>query len=60
MWSAGWQVLGSRSASGGTVHISGKAGATVSLTYYGSYIEILAPTGHGAGNLAVTLDGVTH
>jgi hypothetical protein len=59
VWSAGWNVLSSRSASGGTVHISGKAGATVSLVYYGSYLEILGPTGKGAGTLVVTLDGVT-
>ena len=32
-WSAGWTLIHSASASGGTVHASGTAGASVSLVY---------------------------
>ena len=58
-WSAGWTLVHSASASGGTVHASGTAGASVSLVYYGSYLQILGPIGHGAGIARVTLDGRT-
>ena len=58
-WSAGWTLVHSASASGGSVHASGTAGASVSLVYYGSYLQILGPIGHGAGIARVTLDGRT-
>ena len=58
-WSSGWKVQSTRSASGGTVHLSTRTGASVTLVYYGSYVEILGPTGRGAGTLQVTLDGTT-
>ena len=59
VWSSGWSVHRTPSASGGTVHISGKTGATATIVYYGSYLEILGSTGHGAGTVQVTLDGTT-
>jgi hypothetical protein len=59
VWSSGWKVQSSRSASGGSVHVSSSAGASATLVYYGSYVRILAPTGHGAGSFRVTLDGTT-
>jgi parallel beta-helix repeat protein len=58
-WSAGWKVVSVRSASGGSVHVSGTAGASVSLVYYGSYLQVLALTGRGDGLIRVTLDGTT-
>ena len=59
VWSSGWKVQSNGSASGGSVHVSGKAGASATLVYYGSYLKILAPTGRGAGAFRVTLDGAT-
>ena len=59
VWSSGWKVQSNGSASGDSVHVSGKAGASATLVYYGSYLKILAPTGRGAGAFRVTLDGAT-
>ena len=59
VWSAGWKVESSRTALGGTIHYSSTAGASASLIYYGSYMKIIGPTGHGAGDLRVTVDGQT-
>lgn len=55
-WSAGWTVVGTASASGGSEHASSLAGASVSLVYYGSYLQIVAPTGPGRGVFTVTID----
>jgi hypothetical protein len=56
-WSAGWSLNPMGSASGGTVHTSGTAGATVSYTYTGSYLRVLSPIGPGSGSMTVKLDG---
>ena len=56
-WSAGWTTVRSATASGGTVHRSGTAGASVSFTYTGSYLRVIAPTGLGAGDITIKLDG---
>ncbi len=57
VWSSGWMVRSSRSASGGSVHYSGKAGASATVVYYGAYLKLLAPTGQGAGVFRATVDG---
>jgi hypothetical protein len=56
-WSAGWRVARARSASGGTLHATGRAGATMTLVFYGTRIQLLSPTGRGEGTMRVTLDG---
>ncbi|MGH7486672.1 MAG: hypothetical protein ACREMY_13895, partial [bacterium] len=58
-WSSGWKVERMPSASGGTVHVSGRAGANASIVFYGTYVQILGPTGRGSGSVRVTLDGKT-
>ena len=58
-WSAGWRLEKVRSASGGSLHASGRAGATVSVVFYGSSVQVLAATGRAEGSMRVTLDG-TH
>ena len=58
-WSAGWTVTKTSLASGGTLHTSAVAGASVSLSYTGSYLRIVAPTGRGRGSITVKLDGQT-
>lgn len=58
-WSSGWSTVSVHSASGGTVHVGSSANASAWIVYYGSYVQLLAPTGRGAGIMRVTLDGVT-
>jgi parallel beta-helix repeat protein len=58
-WSGPWSTVKVASASGGSVTQSTSAGATVSLSYTGSYLRIIGPTGRGRGVFTVKLDGVT-
>jgi hypothetical protein len=58
-WSAGWRTVQTASASGGTEHATGRAGASVSLTYVGTKVQIVGPTRRVGGSIQVTLDGTT-
>ena len=58
-YSAGWRLAKARSASGGTLHASGRAGATMTLVFYGTSIQLMSPTGRAEGAMRVTLDGKT-
>jgi parallel beta-helix repeat protein len=58
-WTGPWSTVKLASASGGTVTQTTSAGATVSLSYTGSYLRIIGPMGRGRGVFTVKLDGVT-
>ncbi len=58
-WSAGWTVVHTGTASGGIEHASSRAGASVTVTYTGPYLRLVAPTGPGRGRLIVKVDGVS-
>ena len=58
-WSSGWTTVQIATASGGSVHQSTVAGASVSLSYTGSYLRIVGPVGRGRGVMTVDLDGKT-
>jgi hypothetical protein len=58
-WGDGWRVARTRSASGGTLHATGRTGATMSLVFYGTGVELISPTGRAEGTMRVTLDGKT-
>ena len=58
-WGSGWRQSSTRSASGGTLHASGRAGATATLVFYGTSIKLLSPVGRAEGTMRVTLDGKT-
>jgi len=56
-WSAGWKLVRTGSASGGTERATGKAGATMTLSYNGTRVQIIGPTRSAGGTIQVTLDG---
>jgi len=58
-WGAGWRLVKVSSASGGSMQATGRAGASVSVVFYGSSVQVLAPTGRAEGSMRVTLDGAT-
>ena len=58
-WSTGWRLAKAHSALVGSLHASGHAGATVSIVFYGSSVQVLAPTGRSEGSMRITLDGST-
>ena len=54
-WSAGWQLVRTRSASGGTERATGIAGATMTMRYAGTKVQI---TGFNSDNvLPLLMDG---
>ncbi|MGH2465525.1 MAG: hypothetical protein ACRDGI_08695, partial [Candidatus Limnocylindrales bacterium] len=59
-WSGGWKTVRTASALGGTERATGKAGATMSLTYVGTKLQIVGPTRRAGGKLVVTVDGKSH
>jgi subtilisin len=52
-----WYRAWSRSASGGSVSYSRRAGAAYAMTFWGQGIAVVAPRGVGRGRFAVYLDG---
>src|SRR5450432_1736703 len=58
-WSAGWKLVRTRTASGSTERATGKAGATMTLSYSGTRVQIIGPTSSAGGTIQVTLDGST-
>ncbi|MGH2466103.1 MAG: hypothetical protein ACRDGI_11630, partial [Candidatus Limnocylindrales bacterium] len=58
-WSSGWRSVRTSTASGGTEHATGRAGATVTLIYVGTKVQVIGPTRPAGGTIAVSLDGTT-
>lgn len=58
-WSSGWRTVRTSTASGGTEHATGRIGATVTLIYNGTKVEVIGPTRPAGGTIEVTLDGRT-
>jgi hypothetical protein len=52
-----WVEGKSRRAQGGTIHRTGADGARANVTFTGTEVALIAPTGPGHGRLQVSVDG---
>ena len=57
-WSAGWATVSSKRAWGGGVDLAKTAGATMTFSFTGKSVSVIAPTGPGLASATVTVDGV--
>jgi len=55
--SAGWATVASSGAWGGGIELASNAGATMTFSFSGKSISVIAPTGPGLGSATVTVDG---
>lgn len=56
-WGAGWTTAASKGAWGGGVELASNAGATMTFSFTGKSVSVIAPTGPGLGSATVTVDG---
>jgi len=55
---AGWATVSSKGAWGGGVNLAKTAGATMTFSFTGKSVSVIAPTGPGLASATVTVDGV--
>jgi probable HAF family extracellular repeat protein len=56
-WGAGWTTVASKGAWRGGVDLASNAGATMTFSFTGKRVSVIAPTGPGLGSATVRVDG---
>jgi subtilisin family serine protease len=57
-YGSGWSVAASHGATGGSLHSTTKAGATMSFAFTGRSVGLVSPQGASRGDVKVYVDGV--
>lgn len=57
-WDGQWTTIASKGAwGGGLVNLAANAGATMTFSFTGKTVSVIAPAGPGLGSATVTIDG---